>query len=75
LILYFSSEDNNDLQCQQAEQRMLVFLNTPEDLVDIPSLDRILAALKHNSSLEANIKMLFCLHLAFYLPSFRGESL
>ncbi|MCO5542260.1 hypothetical protein [Enterococcus faecalis] len=46
---------------------MLEFLNIPEELVEIPSLDGILSALKHNSSLEANIKTLFCLHLAFYL--------
>lgn len=71
LILYFSGNDSNDLQWQQVEQRMLDFLNTPEDLNKIPRLDGILSALKSNTFLKENIniKTLFCLHLAFYLPS------
>ncbi|MET2054502.1 hypothetical protein ABXL49_13655 [Enterococcus faecalis] len=73
LILYFSGNDSNDLQWQQVEQRMLDFLNTPEDLNKIPRLDGILSALKSNTFLKENIniKTLFCLHLAFYLPSGR----
>ncbi len=67
LVFYFFGNESNDLQWQQVKQRILEFLNILEELVEIPSLDGILSALKHNSSLEANIKTLFCLHLAFYL--------
>ncbi len=71
LVFYFFGNDSNDLQWQQVEQRMLDFFNTPEDLNKIPRLDGILSALKSNTFLKENIniKTLFCLHLAFYLPS------
>ncbi|MCV3154041.1 bacteriophage abortive infection AbiH family protein [Enterococcus faecalis] len=67
LVFYFFGNNSNDLQWQHVEQRMLEFLNTPKELVEIPSLNLILSALKHNSRRKANIKTLFCLHLAFYL--------
>nr|WP_025193981.1 AbiH family protein [Enterococcus faecalis] len=69
LVFYFFGNDSNDLQWQQIEQRMLDFLNTPEDLNEIPSLDVISSALKSNTFIGTNIKTLFCLHLAYYLPS------
>jgi len=71
LVFYFFGNDSNDLQWQQVEQRMLDFLNTPEDLDEIPSLDVISSALKSNTFIGKNIKTLFCLHLAFYLSSGR----
>ncbi|HAP3847937.1 TPA: hypothetical protein IUT85_002602 [Enterococcus faecalis] len=73
LVFYFFGNNSNDLQWQHVEQRMLEFLNTPKELVEIPSLNLILSALKHNSRRKANIKTLFCLHLAFYLSG--GEKI
>nr|WP_242384861.1 AbiH family protein [Enterococcus faecalis] len=69
LVFYCFDDDNNDLQWQQVEQKMLEFLNTPKELVDdIPSLNKILMLFDADSLIKANVKILFCLHLASYLP-------
>ncbi|EGO7566598.1 hypothetical protein F6356_002642, partial [Enterococcus faecalis] len=67
LIFCLFDDSSNDLQWQDVERRMLEFLNTPEGLVDVPSLDMILALFDDKSSIKANAKTLFCLHLALWL--------
>ncbi|MDQ6109747.1 AbiH family protein [Enterococcus faecalis] len=67
LIFCLFDDGSNDLQWQDVERRMLEFLNTPEELVDVPSLDMILALFDDKSSIKANAKTLFCLHLALWL--------
>ena len=55
---------------QDVERKMLEFLNTPENRLEIPSLKQINYL---TEGLRGNIATLLCLHLAYYLPKREKE--
>lgn len=62
LVFYFSkfrsdSKDFSDYDWCDVEKRMLEFFQTPEELKEIPSFNRL-----------DSVGTLLCLHLAYYLP-------
>ena len=54
---------------QDVERRMLEFLDTPENRMEIPSLKQINYLTEGHSG---NIATLLCLHLAVLLQSFKS---
>ena len=72
LIFYFSKNHKllENYDWQDVERKMLVFLNTPENRLEIPSLKQINYL---TEGLRGNIATLLCLHLAYYLPKREKE--
>lgn len=72
LIFYFSKNHKllESYDWQDVERRMLEFLDTPENRMEVPSLKQINYLTK---GLSGNIATLLCLHLAYYLPKREKE--